>query len=184
MRYLRILLFALLFTSALLAAGHASWDADLVCPLRVVKGVVSTANDTGTFIIDLHTRPLWSPPTVPAYEIFRQTFPELPPKEPSDAISLRIFRYDYTVFILILYAAASSAVSGLLYLFMRRGARDVVLHYALFVAVGYASLMVLCYPLYCWGSEMAFSLIGVGFGFFLSTILWRRQPPASVSPWV
>jgi hypothetical protein len=172
MRNLRLLLFALLIASVLLAASRAFWEAHLVCPIPVSAGI-----DRQTFIIDLQAQPIWSPPTVPTYDIFRQSFSELPVKEPSDAVSLRIFRYDETVFLFILFAAVSSAVCGLLYLFIRKGMRDIVLHYALFVAVGYVLLMVPCYPIWCWGGEMIFSLFGIGFGILLGTLLWKRHAP-------
>jgi hypothetical protein len=172
MRNLRLLLFALLIASVLLAASRAFWEAHLVCPMPVPTGI-----DRTTFIIDLQTRPIWSPPTVPTYDIFRQSFSELPVKAPSDAVSLRIFRYDETVFLLILFAAVSSAVCGLLYLFIRRGVRDVVLHYALFVAAGYFSFMLPSYPLWCWGGGMVFSFFGVGLGIILGTILWMSRAP-------
>jgi hypothetical protein len=170
MRNLRLLLFALLIASVLLAASNAFWEAHLICPMPMPIG-------KETFIVDLHTQPIWSPPTVPAYDIFRQTFSELPAKEPSDAVSVRIFRYDYTVFFLLLYVVVSSAVCGMLYLFIRKGMSDIVLHYALFVAVGYVLLMVPCYPIWCWGGEMIFSLFGIGFGILLGTLLWKRHAP-------
>jgi hypothetical protein len=128
-----------------------------------------------TFIIDLHTRPIWLPPAVPTYGIFRQTYSELPASEPSGAVSLRVFRYDYTIFFLIFYMAVSSVVCGLLYLFTRRGVRDLVLHYAFFLGIGYFLLMVPCYPFWCWGSGMVFSFFSVGFGILLGTVLWRRN---------
>jgi hypothetical protein len=162
MRYLRLLLVALLIASALAAASRASWEAHLVCLKQ-------------TFVIDLPARPIWSPPAIPAYDVFKQAFSDLPATEPSGAVPIRVFRYDYTVFWLFLYIAVSSAICGLLYLFIRRGLRDVVLHYALFVAVGYILLMVPCYPIWCWGSEMLFSFLGVGFGLILATFFWRRH---------
>ena len=162
MRYLRLLLLALLVASALAAASRASWEAHLVCVKQ-------------TFIIDLPARPIWSPPPIPTYDIFKQTFSELPGSEPSGAVSIRIFRYDYTVFFFFIYVAVSSVVCGLLYFFTRRGVRDIVLHYALFGAVGYVLLMVPCYPIWCWGSEMLFSFLGIGFGLLLATCLWRRH---------
>jgi hypothetical protein len=170
MRYLRLLLFALLIASVLLAASRAFWEAHLVCPVYDAIGI-----DRETFIIDLPARPIWSPPSIPTYDSFKQTFSELPAREPSSAVSVRIFRYDATVFLLLFYFAVSSAICGLLYLFTRRGVRDVVLHYALFVAVGYVSFMVPFYPVWCWGGGMVFSFIGVGLGILLGTLLWRRH---------
>lgn len=164
LHYLRLIFFALLAAVVLLAGLHGSWEAHLKCL-------------GGTFIIDLPVRPVWSPPMVPAYDFFRQTFNELPVKEPANAVALRIFRYDNTLFEFIFYAAVVSAVFGIVYLLIRRGARDVVLHHALFVAIGYVLVMVPCYPLWCWGSGMAFSILGAVFGVFLGWALWTRHVP-------
>jgi len=166
-RYLRLLFVALLATSLLLVIARGSWEAHLV------RGDHAS-------IINLPTRPVWSAPAVPSYATFRQTFTDLPSDEASSATIVRVFRYDTAALEFFLFAAASAALCGLLYLLTRRGGRDALLHYALFIAVGFMASSAACFALWLliggWGPPfpLLFAFFGVGFGIYIGMRRWRR----------
>src|SRR6266850_5397215 len=160
MRYLRVLFVVLLAASVLLVMARGSWEAHLV-------------RGDQTSIINLPTRPIWSAPAVPSYDSFRQTFTDLPPEEASNGTIERVFRYDTATLEFFLFAAASAAVCGLLYLLTRRGGRDALLHYALFIAVGFMAAAAVCFALWLlvggWGPPfpLLFAFLGIAFGIYL-----------------
>jgi hypothetical protein len=161
----------LLAASVLLVVARGSWEAHLR------RGNQWT-------IIDLPTQPVWSPPPVPSYDTFRQELTQLPPDMPSDAVIVRVFRYDTAIGELIFFVAASAALCGLLYLLTRRGGRDALLHYALFIGIGFVSAAGACFGLWLllggWGppSPLLFAFLGIAFGIYLGRKRWRRTIPA------
>ena len=171
MRYLRLLFVLLLAASLLLVSARGSWQAHLV-------------RADCTYIINLPTRPVWSPPTMPSYDTFRQTFTDLPTDLASTPAIVRVFRFDSAMLELVLFATASAGLCGLIYLLTRRGGRDALLHYALFIAVGFLAAAAACFGLWLlfggWGPPfpLLFAFLGIGFGIYLGRRRWRRSHAA------
>jgi hypothetical protein len=171
MSYLRIVFVALLSGSALLMLTRGSWEGHLV-------------RGNHTSIISLSSRPVWSPPPVPSYETFRETFTDLPLERAPGTDIVRVFRYDAAVFGFLLLAVASAGLCGLLHLLTRRGGRDAIFHYALFIAIGFIAAAATCFVVWLvvggWGPPfpLAFALLGIGFGIYLGKRRWKSIPVA------
>ena len=165
MRYLRLLFVTLLAASMLLVIARGSWEGHLV-------------RGNHTSIINLPSRPIWSPPAVPSYGIFRHTFTDLPSEPAYSPTIVRVFRYDTAMFEFVLFATASAAFCGLLYLLTRRGGRDALLHYSLFIPLGCAAAAAACVALWLliggWGPPLPllFAFLGIGFGIYLGRRRW------------
>ena len=168
MRYLRLIFVILLSASLLLVISRGSWQGRLV---RI----------DGTSIINLPTQPVWSPPAVPSYDTFRQTFPDLPSEIAPGSVIVRVFRYDDAMLELIAFVTVSAGFCGLLYLPVRRGGRDAVLHYALFIAVGFIAAAAGCLAVWLlvggWPppSPPLFAIFGIWFGIHLGRRRWRNH---------
>ena len=121
---------------------------------------------------------------MPSYDTFRQTFTDLPSDMASNAAIVRVFRYDSAMLELVFFVAASAALCGLLYLLTRRGGRDALLHYALFIAIGFVTAAAACFGLWLlvggWGPPfpLLFAFLGIGFGIYLGRRRWRRSHAA------
>lgn len=166
MLILRFILFALLSTSLFLVTVRIRWEAHL-------------AGGNRTCIIRLPVRPAWSPPVVPAYDTFQQTFRDLPPKPPAGTIIERVVRYDIALFDLLCFGAASASICGLIYVFRPKGSRDVVLHYASHIAVGMMVAAAICFLLWLvfggWGPPfpLFFGVMGIALGLMFAMRKWR-----------
>ena len=169
MRNLRKLFYGLLAASFLLAVTCGSWEA---------HHVTSILGGTNTLILPLPLAPLWSPPSTPPYQAFRDAITDLPAEMPPGTAIRRIARYDDTLFQLIAYVGTSSLVCGIIYLATRRGRRDILLHYVVSVAGGFVSSVVLCIVVWLifggWAPPFPifFGVLGIASGllFALATI--------------
>ena len=168
MRFLRLLLLGLLTVSVLLTVGRGSWEA------RLATGKV-------TDIIDLPTGPVWSPPAVPTYEVFAKRFTDLPPDMVSGVTIVRVFQYDTAMMEFVSFVAISVTFCGALYFLTRGDSRDVILHYALFIGLGFVAATFACFGLWIlgggWGPPfpLFFAFLGSGFGIFIGKARWSKN---------
>lgn len=172
MRSLRFLFVALFAASVLLVDSRGRWEGHLV-------------QSDGTWIVNLPAEPVWSPPAVPSYQTFRKTFDTLPPEATTNTSIVRVFRFDTAMLDLAFCATIAAGVSGLIYLLIRQGSRDAMLHFALFISVGEVIAAASCFGLWLflggWGPPypLLFALLGFGLGIHLGRWQWRDSP----QPW-
>jgi hypothetical protein len=167
--YLHFLLVVLLATSVFFVVSHCSWEGHLVL-------------NNQTYIINLPERPLWSPPPVPTYETFKQTFnQDVPSQKAYGSAIVRVLRYDSVIFEFMFLVIISFIICGLPYLFMRRGHLDATLHFAFFIAVGFIAAALVCFVLWLliggWSPTFPslFAFLGIGFGIYLGKRQWNKN---------
>jgi hypothetical protein len=153
--------------------------------LRVVatrvewEGRLRVANFT--WITHLPLGPLWNPPEAPTYELFRDSFDDLPPAGAPGLSIERILKWDWTLADLLLYLWVVNGLFGLLYLMLRRGRRDLVLHCGLGTALGLTGGAMACIGLWLvfggWGPPCPefFGLTGAIIGLLGSRLSWHRN---------
>ncbi len=119
-------------------AWNGRWEARLTCAEH-------------TWIVDLDPAPVWAPPEVPSYARFKHDFKDSEdfPAEESPGLSIRgVLKLDWVAVDLLLYLWPVTLIGAALYLALRGGDRDLVLHCAMSVSVGMTLAALACIGLW------------------------------------
>ena len=168
LRGLRIVFFCTLAGAALAAAWRAQWEA-------------AVSIDDRSWIIDLPRAPLWAGPAVPAYSAFAE-FPDLPPLRPAGATIQRSLRFDWMMQDFMLWLWGLCMGCGLLYLMLRDGRRDWILHEALAIGIGLTISAGACVGLWMvfggWGppAPLVFGITGLLAGLIVGAAKYESEP--------
>lgn len=135
-----------------------------------------------TWIVDLGRAPVWAPPPVPPYARFWEDFKDSKefPAEGTPNLTLHhVLKLNWMVFDLLLYLWLVTAVSGLLYLALRRERRDLILHLGLWVGIGLTAGATVCIGLWLmlggWGPPAPDFFGGLGLVMGVIVGLWTFQ---------
>jgi hypothetical protein len=171
---LRFLLLAGVVAAVAMSAATARWHGRLT-------------RDNHTWLMDLGTHPVWSPPPPPGYEAFRRAFAksvEFPP--PGDCVIDTAYDPAAVAVWALLFFWPVTGVCGGVYLVAPGGRRDIVLHGAAGAGVGLTLAVAGCVGLWCvaggWGppAPACFGVFGLLVG-----VIWglksfnRREPLAT-----
>jgi hypothetical protein len=134
-----------------------------------------------TWLVDLGFAPVWAPPADPRYARFQEDFKESEgfPSEGTPGLTIeRVLKFDWMAVDLLLSLWPVTVASGLLYLAVRGGRRDLILHLGLSTGIGLTAGAAACVGLWLllggWGPsspEFAGGLglvvgVVVGLGYF------------------
>jgi hypothetical protein len=137
------------------------------------EGRLLQADDMWT--INLGQTPIWSPPPVPSYSSFKETFQnsrDFPVEGMSKYRIQRVLKLDWMFLDFLLYFWPISGLCGLVYLMVGKENRDLLLYQGFTTGIGLTVAAVLCFGLWMilggWGPPypVFFGLLGLVLGFF------------------
>lgn len=140
-----------------------------------------------TWIVDLDRAPVWAPPEMPTYQRFATTFEgsdDFPAESMGGLAIERVLGIEEMALALLFHLWMLTVLAGLLYLLLRTGRRDLVLHLALFAGIGLTSSAVLCLGVWLafggWGppAPTLFAALGLAVGLRAGFVSWRRRSAA------
>ena len=139
----------------------------------------------GTWILDLERAPIWPPPEPPSHEEFRKAFGDsegFPAENAPDLWIRPVLNLEFTATDLLLRLWPVAVLAGLLYLILRRGNRDLILHCALSTGAGMTLGASVCLGLWFayggWGppSPVFFGGTGWAVGLLAGIGSWMAGP--------
>jgi hypothetical protein len=173
---LRLLLLAGCLGAIALSVATARWEG------RLVRG-------NHTWLIDLGRHPVWSPPSPPDYERFRQEFEQSEDFPPPHGCAIESsYRPAEVALEAVLYLWLVTGSCGLLYLGARGPRRDFVMHCAASVAAGLTAAVAACLALWCvaggWGPPFpaCFGVFGLVVGLARGIASFPGRGEAPVPP--
>lgn len=130
-----------------------------------------------TYIVTLPESPIWHPPAMPPFQLFADSFDDIPGAYQGSFKILLVFRWDLAAINFLIGLWPISAFFGIVYLGIRMdsGAFDYLLHYGSYLAGGLTCGASACVGSYLvwggWGlpSPIPFAVCGITLGVVLGT---------------
>lgn len=142
------------------------------------------------YLLELARTPVWAPPACPTYTDFHEVFGRSAafPLASSPGLFIdRRLKADWMALDLLLYCWCVNSVAGAMYVGARAGKRDIVLHLAVWMAIGQTVAAALCTALWTvfggWGPPLPlqFGIAGLLGGIILGVKRFERQRVASAN---
>lgn len=136
-----------------------------------------------TWIVNLRRAPVWMPPPNPPYSKFWEDFKrseDFPAEGTSGLTIRRVLKLDWMAVDLLLYLWFVNVVCAVLYVSMRGGRRDLILHLGLSTGISLTAAAAACIGLWLlfggWGppAPAFFGGMGVVTGVFVGLVSYKR----------